>query len=486
MTKIEIALVLVALGALLLMWRLSRGAGNPGLHLQGLLRWLVWGGSLLAGTVLYGLLVILVHARLVDHVANHALPPSVQMSAGPPADAGATTNWPNVAARQMAQDLDVTPDADTLATLEASWKCPGSACDANPRMADLRSAVGAALGLPRPGPSDTNGPPGASSAPSDETSTCTVKPGETQEACSAKRLKMARQLVGQLSCNPFEQSDASWRQTWHECTGLPLVLSEIQSPQRVAEIEGHDCANLSGVLRCRGSIYLLQGALDDPETRRLQVQFGMVYGVGRWLVLVLAIGVMATLSWRRRVRTYMVESMKRSPFGEAGDQSNANVHGNRPASNDPSPLEDPVAALLAQVARARQDATRVRDAARQSKHEMAGWWDLMFTVITVFPVIGLAATLHGLIHAFAQADRIASAMGDARADAIRSMVAELSASFSTTFIALLVMSVLTLWATRAKHAEERAFTAAVETIDGALTQIALADKAAVPAGQANS
>ena len=113
---------------------------------------------------------------------------------------------------------------------------------------------------------------------------------------------------------------------------------------------------------------------------------------------------------------------------------------------------------------------------------MAGWWDLMFTVITVFPVIGLAATLHGLIHAFAQADRIASAMGDARADAIRAMVAELSASFSTTFIALLVMSVLTLWATRAKHAEERAFTAAVEKIDGALPQLASVGKADVPPG----
>jgi biopolymer transport protein ExbB/TolQ len=183
---------------------------------------------------------------------------------------------------------------------------------------------------------------------------------------------------------------------------------------------------------------------------------------------------------------YMVESMKRSPFGEAGDQSNANVQGNRRASKDPSPLEDPVAALLAQVPVAGKlnDATRVRDAARQSKHEMAGWWDLMFTVITVFPVIGLAATLNGLIHAFAQADRIASAMGDARADAIRAMVAELSASFSTTFIALLVMSSLTLWATRAKHAEERAFRAAVETIDGALTQVAETSKGGVQAGHA--
>ena len=485
MTKIEIALVLVALGALLLMWRLSRGAGNPGLHLHGFLRWLVWGSSLLAGTALYGLMVTLVHARLVDHIASHALPPSVQMSAGPPPDAGTTTTWPSVAARQMAQDLEATPDANTLATLVASWQCPGVACDANPRMADLRSALGAAAALPRPGPPGTNGRSGTS-AQEDETRTCTIKQGERQEACSAKRLSMARKLVGQLSCNPFELSDAGWRKTWDECSGLPLVLSEIQSPQRVAEIEGHDCAELSGVLGCRGAIYLLQGALDDPETRRLQVQFGMVYGVGRWLVFVLAIGVMATLSWRHRVRMYMVESMKRSPFGEAGGQSNANVQGNRPASKDPSPLEDPVAALLAQVARARQDATRVRDAARQSQHEMAGWWDLMFTVITVFPVIGLAATLHGLIHAFAQADRIASAMGDARADAIRSMVAELSASFSTTFIALLVMSVLTLWATRAKHAEERAFTAAVETIDGALTQVALGDKAAVPAGQANS
>ena len=72
---------------------------------------------------------------------------------------------------------------------------------------------------------------------------------------------------------------------------------------------------------------------------------------------------------------------------------------------------------------------------------------LLDTLITVFPVIGFAATLWGLITALSSANLIASSVGDERNANVMRVTSELSSCFSTTLLALLAMALFGVWST---------------------------------------
>lgn len=65
-------------------------------------------------------------------------------------------------------------------------------------------------------------------------------------------------------------------------------------------------------------------------------------------------------------------------------------------------------------------------------------------LITVFPVIGFIATLWGLITALSSANLIASSQGDEKNAAVLHVTAELSSCFSTTLLALTLMTIFAI------------------------------------------
>lgn len=489
---LTLLLVLTLLAIIAWLFRLSRGGWHtPGLHLGPTMGVELLIGSLVFGSLLYVLLALLLYNRLVEHVMHRAVPPDMRAWVALTAQAGDETAWPAEAAQWLLESRELTgTPADATARLEQSLACPGNQCASYPVPA-LRSAVETVASLTVHSVSKTATAPDA-----------VLQCVNDAECARNPERAIARLLVGSLGCE--DKDMLALRDPNVSCLSLPTQLSAPWQPNSIATWMGLECqADAVDASNCEAATYLLQGALDDPGTRRHQIALGMVYGFGRWLVLVLALGVMAALCWRSRVRRSIerdlalvadavshgngpsaasamrvaqandawqrVQKASRTSTGAANAPAAA-VSPPHPAVAQPDPLRVPVHSLLFQACRSHnlQDATPVRDAAHQSRHEMDGWWELLTTVITVFPVIGLAATLNGLIHAFAQADQIAVAIGDARASAIRMMVAELSASFSTTFVALLLMSFLTLWTLRTRHAEQRAFTRAVENIDEAL------------------
>lgn len=484
MLTLMLGLTLLAVMAWLLLLSRSSSRAPPGLHLNSALAWQLAMGSLLGGTMLYLLLVMLLYERLVDHVAERAVPPDMAAwVALNPDHIQKNDAWSPAAAQWLLEELQIEQASPTtLGRLRTSLACKESTCSAFDGAALVSSVQATAALTVHTGEKD---------APQDAVLQCTDDASCRQNTERA----IARLLVGSLGC---EEADAkALTDPSQACLSKPLALSAGWQPSRIASWLGLPCQSKDAdPSSCQAATTLLQGALDDPQTRTRQIAFGMVYGFGRWLVLVLALAVAGALCWRRRVRraieTQTAQIVIIVAAGQSASATNAtrNAQANQawqtvqagtaavqatvppphPATARPDPLREPVESLIYQACRSHptQDATPVRDSARQSRHEMEGWWELLTTVVTVFPVIGLAATLNGLIHAFAQADRIAVAVGDARAGAIRTMVAELSASFSTTFVALLLMSFLTLWALRTKHAETRAFTRAEETVDEAL------------------
>jgi biopolymer transport protein ExbB/TolQ len=470
------------------------------------LRWKVLIGSLTGGSLLYALLVLLLYNGLVEHVAHHAVPPALSAWVALTQQTNGSKSWCTDSAQWLLQEPDIKDARSPVSatSLAQSLACPGHNCSAYP-VRQLRSAVEATASLAIPF-STTSGVTGSATetaeapAPIKCAATHILQCGNNRECEQRTQRAIARLLVGSLGC---EKKDAlALRNPFESCWYKP-TLSAAWQPKLIATWMGLCQPDAAG--SCKIATYLLQGALDDPGTRNWQIAFGLVWGFGRWLVLVLALGVMAALCWRQRVLRVIERdlasiitavSQSKGPSANNAERRKQIENAWRllhpgaqytPPSNPsentapsphavyerPDPLHEPVESLLYQADRSHvlNDRTPVRDSARQSRHEMNGWWKLLTTVVTVFPVIGLAATLNGLIHAFAKADQIAVAVGDARASAIRAMVAELSASFSTTLVALVLMSLLTLWTLRARHAEQRAFTRAVENIDEAMVYL---------------
>lgn len=426
-------------------------------------------GSTIWGTVLYFALVLGTYQRLIRYVADEATSPSLEQvrldqsseSAKAPARAASAavrtpTKDESDVATQIMKDSGKPYTGQALAVAE---------CAVRTDAAVRTEAVAVALRM--------------TMAAKGKDPYCDVKMQCDNDArCGDNvRLAVARLLVGSLGCG--RQDPDIIRLPTNACYSTPFNLQPAWRPARLAL--KMECTSGDDESLCGPVAHLLQGALDDPRTRSLQVQFGMVYGVGRWLVIVLALAVASTLCWRRlvlrrmRLHISLLNGQLLPPLAPRITLALAVMTAldppqeSPPESPKPAPNagEDPVLALAYQASYSHKlkDATVVRDAANQASREMGRWWDLIGTFITLFPVIGLAATLNGLIHAFAQADQIAIAMGDDRAGAIRAMVSELSSSFSTTFIALLAMAILTLWALRLRHAEERDFDGVVERVD---------------------
>jgi biopolymer transport protein ExbB/TolQ len=433
-------------------------------------------GSAIWGTILYFALVLGTYQRLIRHVADHAKPPSLEQM-------------------ELKQASEVTSEVTKASEPVASVsRPPVSSAVRQPTVAEVDVATQIMKDSSQPYTDQALA-----------IATCAVHTGaavrteavavaqrmnlaaegkdpycDTRTQCDGNvrcsedvRLAAAHLLVGSLGCG--KQDPKTLLDPSNACHPWPIGLEPAWRPVRLALSMG--CKFGDDESLCAPVAHLLQGALDDTRTRSLQVQFGMVYGAGRWLVIMLALAVASTLCWRnlmlRRMRLHIATlDEKLSPSvtprsARATAVITALYLPKEPPVDAPSAGEDPVFALAYQAnySHQLQDATVVKDAANQASREMGRWWDLMGTFITLFPVIGLAATLNGLIHAFAQADQIAIALGDDRAGAIRAMVSELSSSFSTTFIALLAMAILTLWAMRLRHAEERDFDSMVERVD---------------------
>jgi len=282
--------------------------------------------------------------------------------------------------------------------------------------------------------------------------------GSDESPCSSRLWPWSDRA---LKWRPWSERSAQWR------------------PASVAKLMGCGASGKDFVCPIVGA--LLQGALDDVRSRDLLVKLGMIEGLGRWLVLALSLAAVSALCWRMAAFNRMKSDIRivNKAIEEAAGKGN--IFRAESAwialpynddSNSKAPLAHPVIGMVQQARSSHdptdRDETRVRDVSHQMRNEMQRWWDRLATLITLFPVIGLAATLNGLIHAFSQADRIAAAMGDSRAGAIQVMVGELSASFATTFVALLAMAGLTLWMILLQHSEQRGFDEVAEQVDSRL------------------
>lgn len=456
----------------------SKGSVDTGFIMQRRTLVAIIVGSLLWGTIVYFALVLGVYQRLVRHVADEANPQSLEQLELAPSGEGAAAPV-LVASSASVAALPAASSAQQPAAAEFEVASQILKNSGGP-FSDRATAV-MACALHMAGGVRTGAIAVAQRIPlagSTKNPFCdTRKQCDGNARCSADvRLAAARLLVGSLGCT--KQDVKALSNPSIVCHPTPFGLEPAWRPVRLARHMG--CKVGDDESMCVPVTHLLQGALDDARTRSLQVQFGMVYGGGRWLVIVLALAVASTLCWRslalRRMRLHIASldgqlSPQRPPRPPRPQLAAAVMtelyRSEKPPEDAPNAGGDPVLALAyqAQDSHRLEDATVVKDAAKQASREMGRWWDLMGAFITLFPVIGLAATLNGLIHAFAQADQIAIALGDDRAGAIRTMVGELSSSFSTTFIALLAMAIFTLWALRLRHAEERDFDGVVERVD---------------------
>lgn len=106
----------------------------------------------------------------------------------------------------------------------------------------------------------------------------------------------------------------------------------------------------------------------------------------------------------------------------------------------------------------------IRAIARFKLNEMDRHREYLGGLITIFPVIGFAATLLSLVAALGSADEIASGSGDARAAAVLHVMGMLSAAFATTCLALVCMAFFAVWSVLQRNAERRTIDQACERL----------------------
>ena len=230
---------------------------------------------------------------------------------------------------------------------------------------------------------------------------------------------------------------------------------------------------LLGLERCVGDnkdtcvlvTRLLQSALDSDIVRPSRTAVNMICGFERLFVFILFFVMLLSLSYRSIVRLNLDEQKKKTL--DEFQKTLANKIPDTPASKTPEVLfewfeqnfldtqDNPEFTPIRKLLKATKTGGSVADIdsrAAINSELFSQSRVVLDTLITVFPVIGFAATLWGLIVALSSANLIASSVGDERNAHVMRVTSELSSCFSTTLLALLSMTLFAVWSTvQAKH-----------------------------------
>ncbi|WP_456740472.1 hypothetical protein [Bradyrhizobium sp. USDA 4469] len=191
---------------------------------------------------------------------------------------------------------------------------------------------------------------------------------------------------------------------------------------------------------------LLQSALDNDSVRSSRTAVNMICGFERLLVFVLFFFMLLALSYRSIARLNL-NKQKEKTIGALKETLPSPADAltwfekEFPAKDDNTEFT-PIRNLLKAAGRSLDD---IDLRARIDSELISQSRVLLDTLITVFPVIGFAATLWGLIVALSSANLIASSVGDERNANVMRVTSELSSCFSTTLLALLSMTLFAVW-----------------------------------------
>jgi hypothetical protein len=201
---------------------------------------------------------------------------------------------------------------------------------------------------------------------------------------------------------------------------------------------------------------LLQSALDNDGVRSSRRFVNMICGVERLLVLVLFFVLLFSLSYRSIVRRNL-DDQKRQTIDHLASNRETSPSEALDWFEEQFPEGDdneeftPIRHLLRAAAKAGKkaaDSLHEIDFRARIDSELIGQSRVVLdALITVFPVIGFAATLWGLIVALSNANLIASSIGDQRNANVMRVTSELSSCFSTTLLALICMTLFAVWST---------------------------------------
>ncbi|QQS13789.1 MAG: hypothetical protein IPK81_06105 [Rhodospirillales bacterium] len=211
-----------------------------------------------------------------------------------------------------------------------------------------------------------------------------------------------------------------------------------------------------------------QSILDDSAVRNARVQVNFIHGWERLLVLVVAFaatGLLVLRYFARRSAATFADTIRATlePSSPGHVESGATVTEQNITEQNTRQLgaalkaigesdhnirTAPLRAMIDAASSDLQFSTNRHDLTRTTAailEKLAHERLLPDYIVGLLPVIGLVATLRGLIEAISKAPRIATTTGDLRGAEIDGVTSVLSACFSTTMIALVALAILALW-----------------------------------------